>query len=53
MLSEKSEKHKNVVFDVMMLCVFLCRSVCCFLYGPFCHDAPELDISTLFTTFFI
>ena len=54
---ETSEKHKNIVFlnvcCVMMLCVFLCRSVCWFLYGPFCHGALKLDVSTLFTTFFI
>jgi len=31
----------------------LCRSVCWFLYGPFCHGALKLDISTLFTTFFL
>ena len=38
---------------VVMLRVFLCRSVSQFLYGPFCHDALNFDISTLFTTFFI
>jgi len=32
--------------------VFLC-SVCLLLYGPFCHDALKLHISTLFTTFFM
>jgi len=26
--------------------------VCWFLYGPFCHGAIKLDISTSFTTFF-
>ena len=25
---------------------------CLFLYGPFCHCALKLDLSTLFTTFF-
>ena len=25
---------------------------CVFLYGPFCHGAHKLDLSTLFTTFF-
>jgi len=38
---------------VMVFYVFLCRSVCWFLYGPFCHGALKLDISTLFTTFFL
>ena len=28
----------------------LCRSVCWFFYGPFCHGALNLDIATLFTT---
>jgi len=27
--------------------VFLCCSVCSFLYGPFCHDTLKLDLSTL------
>jgi len=31
----------------------LCRSVCLFLYRPFCHGALKLYISTLFTTFFL
>jgi len=26
---------------------------CVFLYGPFCHGAHKLDLSTLFTTFFL
>ena len=26
--------------------MFLCRSVCYFLYGPFCHVALKLDISS-------
>jgi len=26
---------------------------CVFLYGPFCHGANELDLSKLFTTFFL
>jgi len=30
--------------------LFLCRSVSWLLYGPFCHGAHKLDISTLFTT---
>ena len=25
---------------------------CVFLFGPFCHGAHKLDLSTLFTTFF-
>ena len=38
---------------VLVFCVFLCCSVCWFLYGPFYHGALKLDISTLFTTFFL
>jgi len=34
------------------LLLFLYRSVCWFLYGPFCHGALNLDISALFTTVF-
>jgi len=26
---------------------------CVFVYGPFCHGAHKLDLSTLFTTFFL
>ena len=37
----------------MVFYVFLCRSVCWILNGPFCHGALKLDICTLFTTFFI
>jgi len=37
---------------VMVFYVCLCRSVCWFLYGPCCHCALKLDISSLFTTFF-
>jgi len=36
---------------VMVFYLFLCGSVGWFLYGPFCHGALKLDISTLFTTF--
>jgi len=37
----------------MVFYVFLCRSVCLFLYGPFCYGALKLDMSTFFTTFFL
>ena len=37
---------------VLVFYVFLCCSVCWFLYGPFCQGALKLDISTLFATFF-
>jgi len=36
---------------VLVYAVFCC--VPCVLYGPFCHGAHKLDLSTLFTTFFL
>jgi len=30
-----------------------CAILCYLLYGPFCHSALKLDISTLFTPFFV
>jgi len=38
---------------VFVFYVFLCCSVCWFLYGPFCHGALKLKIFWLFTTFFV
>jgi len=38
---------------VMVFYMYLCRSVCWFSYGPFCHGALKLDIFTSFTTFFL
>jgi len=38
---------------VLVFCLFLYCSVCWFLYGPFCHGTLRIDISTLFTTFFL
>ena len=38
--------HHGVVHDLCRLCVS-------FLYGPFRHGALKLDISTLFTAFFL
>ena len=29
------------------------KEITIFLYGPFCHGAHKLDLSTLFTTFFL
>jgi len=54
----KSEKHTKYSFfskwllrhGVVHVFVSFCVLV---LYGPFCHGALKLDISTLFTTFFI
>ena len=38
---------------VFVFYVFLCCSVCWFLYGPFYHDALKRDKSTLFTILFL
>jgi len=40
------------LFRLFVLCVSCC-SKNLFLYGPFCHSALKLDISTLFATFFL
>jgi len=51
------KKHKNSFFlnvcCALVFYVFLCCSVCWFLYGPFCHGALKLNISTVFITFFL
>jgi len=41
------------VCSVLVFYMFLCCSVYLFLYGPFFHHALKLDMSTLFTTFFL
>jgi len=44
-------KHECLLhLDFLGVFVFV---VCLFLYGPFRHGALKLDISTLFTTFFL
>ena len=37
----------------MVFYVFLCRSVCWFVNGPFWNGALKLNLSTLFTTIFL
>jgi len=52
----KSEKQKSVFLNAccaFVFYVFLCCSVCWFLYKTFCHGALKLDISTKFTTTFL
>ena len=48
---------KNSLFPECLLRHGVLRGFVCsvrwFLYGPFCHGALKLDISTLFTTFFL
>ena len=51
----KTLNQSKLVFFLLNVCcgmvfyLFLCRSVC----RPFCHGALKLDISTLFTTYFL
>ena len=45
---------KNTFFNSFFLnFLFLCCSVCLFVYTPFCHVSLKVDMSTLFTTFFL
>ena len=39
------------IYQTIVYSVFC--DVLCVLYGPFCHGAYKLDLSTLFTTFFL
>ena len=32
------------MFVALVLYVFLCRSLCLFLYGPFCHGALKAAV---------
>ena len=41
----KNTSETIVKYNFVMFCVFL--------YGPFCHGAHKLDLSTLFTIFFL
>ena len=53
---EKSEKQKIRFFSKWLLRHGVLRafvSLCVLEYGPFCHGARKLDISTLFTTIFL
>jgi len=56
-LSLSEKQNKLVFFSECLLrhrvLHILCRSVCWFLYGPVCHGFLKLDISTMFTTFFL
>jgi len=54
-LIRKTPKQNGFFLNVccvLVFCVFLCCSVCLFVYEAFCHTALKLDMSTLFTTFF-
>ena len=53
--NQKNRKTQKIVISLCLLRLCLLRvwwfSV--FLYRPFCHGAYKLDLSTLFTTFFL
>jgi len=58
--TNRKRKSKNTqkcsflnVCCALMFWVSLCCSVCLFLYEAFCHGAHKLDMSTLFTTFYL
>ena len=53
-LDKKSKNTKNSYFFMSVASLFTPCFVMfgVFLYGPFCHGAHKLDLSTLFTTFF-
>ena len=62
-LKKKKRKIRNtqtIVFFWMPVASWCSTCFCCsvcfvclFVYGPFCHGAFKLDMSTLFTTFFL
>jgi len=51
----KIENSKNSHFFMSVASLYTPCFVmfCVFLYGTFCHGAHKLDLSTLFTTFFL
>jgi len=51
---QKNPKNTQKKLFLYVCCVFVYSvfvMFCVFLYGPFCHGAHKLDLSTLFTTF--
>ena len=50
----EKKTHKNSYFLLSVVSLYTPYFVmfCVFLYGPFCHGAHKLDLSTLFSTFF-
>ena len=51
--SEKTKKNSDFLMSVASLYTPCFVMLCVFLYGPVCHGANKLDLSTLFTTFFL
>jgi len=49
---KKNPKHTQIVYSKCMLRLVAVRvlycSLCLFVYGPFCHGALKLDLSTGF-----
>jgi len=56
--NKNPKTHTHTCFFLNVCCVlvfyvFLCCSVCWFLYGPFCHGALKFDVCSLFATLFL
>ena len=51
MLNGKNTKNSYFLLSVASLYTPCFVLFCVFWYGPFCHGAHKLDLSTLFTTF--
>ena len=49
----KNTKNRYFLMSVASLYTPCFVMLCVFLYGPFCHGAHKLDLSTLFTTFYL
>jgi len=51
--SRKTQKNSYFLMSGVSLYTPCFEMFCVFFYGPFCHGAHKLDLSTLFTTFFL
>jgi len=49
----KTQNNSYFLMSVATLYTLCFVMFCVFLYGPFCHGAHKLDLSTLFTTVFL
>jgi len=56
-LKTEKKTHKTIVISDRQLRLVFYMFSCCsgglYVYGPFCHGALKLDMSTLFTAFFL
>ena len=46
-------ERNDVMVQMLTLPFIFVVMFCVFLYGPFCHGAHKLDLSTLFTALFL